>query len=239
MKKILLTLAIALTANFTFAQRNIDWSVEQVISPTSIVHGQPINVHIVCKNNGTADANIGDSVFTRIFLNNGQLASNWFFQVLTKDLLPDDTMHVKLSFAAVNITGLSFSSTFIAQSVIQNRPGMSLEQSGTLTNNAKSVTIDYINEKGWGVSVNNVNSNDFMSLYPNPATDVLNIDVKMLGSADAEIELIDLNGKVVYSAAGYNTASGFSINVADLNKGLYMVRIKNGDFISTAKINIQ
>ncbi len=239
MKKILLTLAIALTANFTFAQRNIDWSVEEIITPTSVVHNTPIAMHIVCKNNGTADANIGDTVYTRAFLANGQLVSPWYYLILTKDILPDDTMHVKLTLPPVNITGLSFSSTFIAQSVIQNRPGMSLEQSGTTTNNSKSITIDYINDKGWGVSVSSLQSDASMVVYPNPASDFLNIDVKMIGSSDAQLELIDVNGKVVLTQNGYNTASGFNINVAELNKGLYIVKIKNGDYISTSKINIQ
>lgn len=239
MKKILLTLGLALVANLGFAQRNIDWSVEQIISPTSVVHGQPINVHIVCKNNGTADAFVGDSVFTRIALANGQIVSNWVVRTLTKDMMPDDTLHIQIAFSSVTNTGLSFSSTFIAQSVIQNRPAISLEQSATIANNSKTITIDYINDKGWGVNVKDVDAQNFMNLYPNPATDVLNVDVKMLGNYDATIEVLDLNGRVVYSAVGYNTPSGFSINVADLSKGLYIVRIKNNDFVSTSKVNIQ
>ncbi len=239
MKKILLTLGLALVANLGFAQRNIDWSVEQIISPVSVVHGQPISLHIVCKNNGTADAFVGDSVFTRIALANGQIVYNWAVITLKKDMMPDDTMHIQITYAPVTNTGLSFSSSFIAQSVIQNRPGISLEQNATIANNSKTITIDYINDKGWGVNISNVNSSEYMSLYPNPASDVLNVDVKMLGNSDAEIELIDMSGRVVYSSVGYNTASGFSINVSDLNKGLYIVRIKNNDFISTSKVNIQ
>ena len=117
MKKILLTLAIALTATFAYSQRTIDWSVDEIISPTNITHAQAIAVHIVCKNNGTDTAIVGDSIYSRVFINNGQLVSQWQVKLLTADLAPGDTVHHVMNFASVNITGLSFNSGFSAQSV--------------------------------------------------------------------------------------------------------------------------
>ncbi len=237
MKKILLTLAIAITANFSYAQRSIDWSVETILSPSQVVHNTSTALKIVCKNNGTDTAEIGDTIFTRAILNN-QFVTNYVIQVLTARLNPGDTIHHSFNINGIPHTTLSFNGPFMAQSVLQNRPGLTLEAQGTITNNSVQITIPYINDKGWGVSVNSVADNSVMSLYPNPAKTELNVDVKMLGNSDATLEIIDMTGKVVMSINGYNAASGFNVNVEGFDKGVYLVQVKNGDFVSTAKISI-
>lgn len=238
MKKVLLTIVLALAANLTYSQRSIDWSIEEILEPTKITHAAPIIAHIICKNNGTDTAIIGDSLFSRIFINNNQLVSQWQLKLLTKNLAPGDTVHHVMSFPSVNITGLSFKSGFSAQSLLQKRPNLLLEQSGTLTNNTKAISIDYINEKGWGVNVNDLSNNQFFSVYPNPSSDFLNIDVKMLGS-DIQLQIIDMTGKVVKNTSKLNKDSGFQVDVSDLNKGIYVIQIKSGDFINSSKIIIE
>lgn len=240
MKKILLTVAIALTANFTFAQRSIDWSVEEVSSPTQVVHNVQTVVNYVCKNNGPDIAEVGDTVFTRAVINN-QLVTGWVYRLLTADLAVGDTIHLTFNIAPININnGLSFNGPFLVQSLLQDRPDLILETQGTVANNEKSKTIPYINDKGWGVSVSNISSNSSLSIYPNPSSSILNIDVAMINaSQDAVLEIVDMTGKVVMTVNGYNTATGYNVNVDGLNKGIYMVRVQNGDFISTSKISIQ
>lgn len=239
MKKILLTVAIALTANFTFAQRSIDWSVEEVSSPTQVVHNVQTVVKYVCKNNGPDIAEVGDSVYSRGVLNN-QLVTGWVLTLLKADLAVGDTIHLTFNIAGIPVDGLSFNGPFAVQSLLQDRPDLILETQGTLTNNTSTKTIPYINEKGWGVSVSTISSNSTLSIYPNPTSSLLNIDVATIGAAqDAVLEIVDMTGKVVMTVNGYNTESGFNVNVEGLNKGIYLVRVQNGDFISTSKISIQ
>ncbi|MEZ4804451.1 MAG: T9SS type A sorting domain-containing protein [Bacteroidia bacterium] len=237
MKKILLTLAIALTATFAYSQRSIDWSVEEIIKPTMVEHNKPITTHIVCKNNGADTAMVGDTLYSRVVLN-GQLVSVWVFKLLTADLAPGDTIHHVFTINGAPVGGLSFNGSFSAQSLLQNRPDLVLETSATTTNNVKSSTIPYINDKGWGVSVNTVAANDFMSIYPNPSSNNFNVDVKMLGG-DVQLQMIDMTGKTVKTINNMNTATGFNVNVSDLSKGLYIVQLKSGDFISSSKVNVQ
>jgi hypothetical protein len=47
-----------------------------------------------------------------------------------------------------------------------------------------------------------------------------------------------MNGRVVYSETKTN-ANEFEINSANYAKGIYMVRVVNGDIISTNKVSIQ
>jgi hypothetical protein len=47
-----------------------------------------------------------------------------------------------------------------------------------------------------------------------------------------------MNGRVVYSETKAS-ANEFEINAANYAKGIYMVRVVNGDIISTNKVNVQ
>ena len=70
------------------------------------------------------------------------------------------------------------------------------------------------------------NTNNTISLYPNPAKEVLNISSS---SQIAKIEVYDLLGKKV---ASNNNAS--NVNVAALGKGAYIVKVvqENGSIVA-------
>ena len=63
------------------------------------------------------------------------------------------------------------------------------------------------------------------SLYPNPATDFVTVD---LGAniRDARIKIYDQMGKMV--ASGKFSGSTYSANIADLKSGVYSVAIDSG-----------
>jgi len=58
-------------------------------------------------------------------------------------------------------------------------------------------------------------------VYPNPATDVLNISVKDLNTF--EYEIYDMSGAQVLN--GFSSNASVTVNVSDLNRGIYMVKI--------------
>ncbi|MFT4681259.1 MAG: hypothetical protein ACI9YU_001098 [Flavobacteriales bacterium] len=67
-----------------------------------------------------------------------------------------------------------------------------------------------------------------LALYPNPATDVVTIDLIGLSSDDANINIIDVAGRVVYSK-GKVQAVRQQISLDGLNSGVYFVQIQSGD----------
>lgn len=72
------------------------------------------------------------------------------------------------------------------------------------------------------------------SVYPNPATDVLNIS----NSINAEINAItitDLNGRTVKQITA-NGSVDSQINISDLNAGVYFVNINSNEGSLTKKI---
>lgn len=79
---------------------------------------------------------------------------------------------------------------------------------------------------GTGVGIEDVD-NVNVSVYPNPANDVLNIE----GEGIQNVELLDVNGRTVLT-----NANGGSLNISNLATGVYVVRVITNNGISTQKI---
>lgn len=75
--------------------------------------------------------------------------------------------------------------------------------------------------------------NSKISIYPNPSNDVFYIDAAVL----SKVEIYDLNGRMLKSFA--NVSSNQAINVQDLNKGIYLVKILSGNTFEVKKLIIK
>jgi hypothetical protein len=76
-----------------------------------------------------------------------------------------------------------------------------------------------------------------LNIFPNPATDVLNINFD--ATSASTIDLVDITGKVVDSKltqAGFATTS---FNTAEINSGVYFVNIKNAVGSTTNKVVVK
>jgi hypothetical protein len=80
------------------------------------------------------------------------------------------------------------------------------------------------------LSTNSFFSNNF-SVYPNPASDVVNISVKN-NVIVSQTELTDINGRVVKSTNGFTS----QINVSELNAGVYFLKITTDQGVGSSKI---
>ncbi len=76
-----------------------------------------------------------------------------------------------------------------------------------------------------------------VSFYPNPVSEQLNIQFENYQSEAVQMELIDLTGKVVKSEM--LTQRNSQVQVNDLSKGIYFVRLRNGDASTSQKILIK
>ncbi|MCX7735458.1 MAG: T9SS type A sorting domain-containing protein [Candidatus Kapabacteria bacterium] len=73
-----------------------------------------------------------------------------------------------------------------------------------------------------------------IEIYPNPASDVLTININLHKKDRFEIELFDASGKKCYENKIFDLEKGlYSINfeISHLNDGLYLLIISNNDFI--------
>lgn len=91
-----------------------------------------------------------------------------------------------------------------------------------MSNNQSCITI---NRGEVAISENVVSE---VSIYPNPATSVLNVNA----AGYSQVEVINMLGQVVYSNSISNNAQ---INVSDLNNGVYFVRLSGANGTTTQK----
>jgi hypothetical protein len=95
-----------------------------------------------------------------------------------------------------------------------------------------TVSVDFIRFGEAFVGVSNV-SVESISVYPNPASDIVNV---VVGSANASVSLTDVTGKVVASATGSGTVV---LSTTDVPAGLYVVSVKSDEGVTTAKVIVK
>lgn len=81
-------------------------------------------------------------------------------------------------------------------------------------------------------------NNDKVSIYPNPVKDVLNINVKDF-SGEVTVEIIDINGRAVYSQKINNVNGLNQINLATFSSGVYVVKLQGESLNYSEKIILQ
>ena len=97
--------------------------------------------------------------------------------------------------------------------------------------------VDDINIGG-ASSVEDLASNTF-DVYPNPATDVVTVELSEAGSADAQVEVLDIKGQVVSSEVLTAGQSSIQVNTSTLASGVYTVRVKSESGVATERVVIK
>lgn len=94
------------------------------------------------------------------------------------------------------------------------------------------ISIDEILVRGTNaVSTEKIQSNETLTLFPNPAKDVLNVKIEMPTVAPVNIQMMSLDGKVVYNKSFGTFMKGtypINIDVTDLAAGNYQMVVNMG-----------
>ena len=89
------------------------------------------------------------------------------------------------------------------------------------------------NNSTTGISqYSNLNSN--ISIYPNPATNIINIDISTSSMPNATIVITNMLGNTVKQVSGVNNQ--VSINVADLSEGVYNISIAGNEGVINKRV---
>lgn len=78
-----------------------------------------------------------------------------------------------------------------------------------------------------GTSVAKVGSDAGISIYPNPATDILHVNIENTPHANALLQLLDAGGRVLATQQPHKGDN--KIDIAQLPHGAYMVRYTNAE----------
>ncbi len=77
-------------------------------------------------------------------------------------------------------------------------------------------------------NINKLNSTVFQ-VYPNPVKDILNIKIDQL-SKSIDIEIFDVNGRIVFKNVKFNPSNNISIPLDGLKNGFYILKLNTSDY---------
>jgi hypothetical protein len=102
----------------------------------------------------------------------------------------------------------------------------------TSRSNIKSQAVNV----GVGIAAEDIS--DLFAVYPNPAKDVLNVDLKK-GMKGLVIEVYDVLGQLVYSAKPSSSENRLVINTSALSSGVYFIRFNSDNGKGVKKLVIE
>lgn len=75
-----------------------------------------------------------------------------------------------------------------------------------------------------------------LSIYPNPSDGLVVIEINSLHKTEVSMDIIDVNGKIVYSGILHPGSVAEEINLTNFSSGLYYVRVISKDYLGIRKL---
>ena len=92
------------------------------------------------------------------------------------------------------------------------------------------------------LSINDISGiENSIEVFPNPASDELNITFENLGNDNARVTLVDVMGREIAEISNKSTTGSQKVacNTSSLPRGLYLVRVQTGTEVVTRKVTLQ
>ncbi len=97
-------------------------------------------------------------------------------------------------------------------------------------------TIYYFKNKTISAGINTVENENALSVYPNPATEEINVDLSSFNNSQVDLTIIDITGKTV---TAFNMKDNNTIDVSNLKSGVYFIKVSDMKHSETAKLIIK
>jgi len=159
---------------------------------------------------------------------------------------PEGAEKIQLSFSSFETEandilyvydGLTDDAPLLGQFSGNDNPGTIMSSDNALL--LRFVTDSEGQASGWDVNYQSImpasadlNENELFSVYPNPASAMITIEFANAGQA--QIDLFDYTGRLIKSRLVNETEIGLDIN--NLSSGLYVLKIRQGDFVAQERI---
>jgi hypothetical protein len=172
----------------------------------------------------------------------------WFDDAIN---LCEDYIHSEDECYPTTISPIAYDNTFWAYYSADENQGLYLDISDTYPNsNLATLTENYIyavkivpQMPGYdGVTENEViNPMTTTRVYPNPATDMMTVEINASQSADAVISVYNIMGQNVMDMnVSVNTGvNSTRINTSELSSGVYFVTVSANGFSKTTKVVVK
>ncbi len=234
MKK-LFTLFAALVTVVALNAQTVDYECggfiddeQNPISDLYISLDEDLSVNVVVVNNGPDELAAGDSLIMDVSVQGMTLASGGFSYAGMS----------QQNLLTVGTPWIAQLGLFDAATMQQYAMYFPDEFELCITMRLKNATdTDPSNNQGCvmvhrgDVGVNEIAAGE-ISVYPNPATDVIYV----ANAEGAQVSVFDMNGRMVNSVE--NASANQAIDASSLAKGMYIVRIVDGQNVTTKKVNV-
>lgn len=136
-----------------------------------------------------------------------------------------------------------FDSTRLPETPVVTEPEDTTTSTDTLVNepaNPKDTDVqDYLDSLGIKTGIDEAAMDKLLkvSLFPNPATNIINIEISNAGKGGFQLEVYSMIGQLIYYAENIGEGT-VSINISDIPNGTYTYKVGNKTEFSTGKFII-
>lgn len=224
MKKILLAL-ISLTTLQAFAQKDLMITLKTPATGTTIYANTPFNITFDVKNNGSVDIAATDSIQIGVVINNQVVSA----ATLNHNVIAaGQTLNLAFNNYSLNFTTGGSNVNFCLMALLRYNGNLD----SNTTNNVSCATVTM--STATGINESEVSANT--RVYPNPASNLIHFESSF--TKQAFVSVIDMTGKTVKTVE--MTSGHASLQVDDLNNGLYLYEIKDAanQLIKAGRFNV-
>ena len=199
---------------------------------TTLIKGQSYNITIIPQITGDSpgSAYIGDEIAAWIDFNSDFDFEDPNERIAFVSITPGVSLVFNFTVPAGAVTGIVKMRTRIVFNASQGGEGP-INPCG-ITNYGEVEDYNIMLSNSLGIEQNHL---DAISIYPNPASDEVRVNLSGIESGTISLELLDMTGKVIQTQNNITGSEG----VFDLNtvaKGSYQIRISDGTIQRIARI---
>ncbi len=168
----------------------------------------------------------------------GDLIEKTYFLDLPDSIKYDDSDAIELVLRNIQVQAfITGNDTIVTAYDFLNIPYKNRRTFDIL--NGVNTDIEFVNLNGISTNV----KEQLFVLYPNPATDFINIRLskQILNEHQFILEILDIDGRILKTQSLSNTdeKNAFQIPVQGLQKGIYFIRLKRKNLIETRKLVLE
>jgi hypothetical protein len=188
----------------------------------------------ICDFTITADA-VTSRKFKYIYTNPSGLAVSWDWNY------GDGSGKVRaLSLEQHRYASVTSTTTYNVLFTARNPIGVCTKPATIVLNPDNSGYIKYGTDSIHFTSINAPSLNDYVSVYPNPASSTASIDLNVNGLKEVQISIVNMMGQRVYSnsIADMSGEQMLNVDVSTLAPGMYVVHIETDKGNAVKKLHV-
>ena len=89
------------------------------------------------------------------------------------------------------------------------------------------------------VGIDNISESETFNVFPNPSSGNIYLYGEKIFNKDFKLELVNINGQIIYSKYFNSINHNYNIDLPDISKGMYILKIQGNDFVRTEKIIVK